>query len=36
MRRVMKYAAAKNGAAFPFEKDSSALLLSCPQGSPDM
>ncbi|KAF0698596.1 Aste57867_10790 [Aphanomyces stellatus] len=30
MRRVI--AAAKNGVAFPYEKDSSALVLSCPQG----
>ncbi|RQM28489.1 hypothetical protein B5M09_004952 [Aphanomyces astaci] len=31
MRRVL-IAAAKNGVAFPYEKDSSALVLSCPQG----
>ncbi|RHY98087.1 hypothetical protein DYB37_003227 [Aphanomyces astaci] len=30
MRRVL-IAAAKNGVAFPYEKDSSALVLSCPQ-----
>ncbi|ETV99136.1 hypothetical protein H310_08545 [Aphanomyces invadans] len=31
MRRAL-VAAAKNGVAFPYEKDSSALVLSCPQG----